>query len=155
QYFLFAFLQYASTFLANFLVVLTAIFDPYLHSPMYFFLANLSFVDFCFSTSAVPKLISDLYSSHNTISFQDCIFQMFVLHVLGGCEMVLLVAMAWDRYVAKRKPLHYLTIMSPQKCILLLIGAWIIGLIHSVTQLAFVVHLPFCSSNEIDSFFLL
>ncbi|XP_049981374.1 LOW QUALITY PROTEIN: olfactory receptor 4F6-like [Alexandromys fortis] len=155
QYFLFAFstISYASIFLGNFSVVLIVIFDPHLHSPMYFLLANLSFVDFCFSTSTVPKLISDLFSRHNTISFQDCIFQMFVLHVLGGCEMVLLVVMAWDRYVAICKPLHYLTIMSPRKCILLLIGAWIIGLIHSVTQLAFIVHLPFCSSNEIDSFY--
>ncbi|XP_049989559.1 olfactory receptor 4F6-like [Alexandromys fortis] len=155
QIFLFACstLSYATIILGNFSIMLTIIFDPHLHSPMYFLLANLSFVDLCFSTSAVPKLISDLYSNHNTISFQGCIFQMFVLHVLGGCEMVLLVAMAWDRYVAICKPLHYLTIMSPRKCILLLIGTWIIGIIHSVAQLAFVVHLPFCSSNEIDSFY--
>ncbi|XP_075819888.1 olfactory receptor 4F15-like [Microtus pennsylvanicus] len=155
QIFLFAFstISYATIFLGNFLVMLTVIFDTHLHSPMYFLLANLSFVDLCFSTTIVPKLISDLYSNDNTISFQGCIFQMFVLHVLGGCEMVLLVVMAWDRYVAICKPLHYLTIMSPRKCILLLIGTWIIGLIHSVCQLAFVVHLPFCSSNEIDSFY--
>ncbi|XP_032758151.1 olfactory receptor 4F6-like [Rattus rattus] len=155
QYFLFAFsiISYATTFLGNFSVVFIVIFDPHLHSPMYFLLANLSFVDFCFSTSTVPKLISDLYSGHSIISIQSCIFQMFVLHLLGGCEMVLLVAMAWDRYVAICKPLYYLTIMNPRMCFLLLIGAWIIGLIHSVAQLAFVVHLPFCASNEIDSFY--
>uniref|UniRef100_A0A8C6HGU3 Olfactory receptor n=1 Tax=Mus spicilegus TaxID=10103 RepID=A0A8C6HGU3_MUSSI len=155
QYFLFAFaiISYAATFLGNFSVVFIVIFDPHLHSPMYFLLANLSFVDFCFSTSTVPKLISDLYSGHSIISIQSCIFQMFVLHLLGGCEMVLLVAMAWDRYVAICKPLYYLTIMNPRMCLLLLIGAWIIGLIHSVAQLAFVVHLPFCASNEIDSFY--
>ncbi|EDL79773.1 olfactory receptor 747 (predicted) [Rattus norvegicus] len=155
QYFLFAFsiISYAITFLGNFSVVFIVIFDPHLHSPMYFLLANLSFVDFCFSTSTVPKLISDLYSDHSIISIQSCIFQMFVLHLLGGCEMVLLVAMAWDRYVAICKPLYYLTIMNPRMCFLLLIGAWIIGLIHSVAQLAFVVHLPFCASNEIDSFY--
>ncbi|XP_027276830.1 olfactory receptor 4F6 [Cricetulus griseus] len=155
QYFLFAFstLSYATIFLGNLSVALTVIFDSHLHSPMYFLLANLSFVDLCFSTSTVPKLIFDLYSSHNTISFQGCIFQMFFLHVMGGCEMMLLVAMAWDRYVAICKPLHYLTIMSPRTCLLLLIGSWIIGLIHSVGQLAFVIHLPFCGSNEIDSFY--
>ncbi|XP_027276832.1 olfactory receptor 4F15-like [Cricetulus griseus] len=155
QYFLFVFstLSYATIFLGNLSVALTVIFDSHLHSPMYFLLANLSFVDLCFSTSTVPKLIFDLYSSHNTISFQGCIFQMFFLHVMGGCEMVLLVAMAWDRYVAICKPLHYLTIMSPRTCLLLLIGSLIIGLIHSVGQLAFVIHLPFCGSNEIDSFY--
>ncbi|XP_059114910.1 olfactory receptor 4F21-like, partial [Peromyscus eremicus] len=76
-----------------------------------------------------------------------------VLYVLEECEMVLLVAMAWDRYVALCKPLHYLTIMSPRMYLLLLIGSWIIGLIHSVAQLAFDAHLPFCGSNEIDSFY--
>ncbi|XP_031229458.1 olfactory receptor 4F6-like [Mastomys coucha] len=155
QYFLFAFaiISYAATFLGNFSVVFIVIFDSHLHSPMYFLLANLSLVDFCFSTSTVPKLISDLYSGHSIISIRSCIFQMFSLHLLGGCEMVLLVAMAWDRYVAICKPLYYITIMNPRMCLLLLIGAWIIGLIHSVAQLAFVVHLPFCASNEIDSFY--
>ena len=76
-----------------------------------------------------------------------------VLHTLGGSEMVLLTAMALDRYVAVWKPLHYLTIMSPRVCLLLLCGAWATGLIHSVVQLAFVVHLPFCGPNEIDSFY--
>ncbi|MBZ3891991.1 Olfactory receptor 4F15 [Sciurus carolinensis] len=98
-------------------------------------------------------MMSDLYSGHNTISFQGCVMQIFVLHVLGGSEMVLLVAMALDRYVAICKPLHYLTIMSPRMCSLLLSGAWLIGIIHSVVQLAFVVHLPFCGPNEIDSFY--
>ncbi|MBZ3875087.1 Olfactory receptor 4F6 [Sciurus carolinensis] len=98
-------------------------------------------------------MISDLYSGHNTISFQGCVMQIFVLHVLGGSEMVLLVAMALDRYVAICKPLHYLTIMSPWMCSLFLSGAWLIGIIHSVVQLAFVVHLPFCGPNEIDSFY--
>ena len=154
QCFLFAFaiISYAATFIGNVSVVFIVTFDPHLHSPMYILLGNLSFVDFCCSTSTVPKLISDLCSGHSIIALQSCIFQMFILHLLGGCEMVLLVAMAWDRYVAICKPLYYLTIMNPRMCLLLLTGAWIIGLIHSVAQLAFVVHLPFCASNEIDSF---
>nr|XP_023414555.1 olfactory receptor 4F15-like [Loxodonta africana] len=144
---------YISIVLGNLLVVFIVIFDLHLHSPMYLLLANLSFIDLCLSTLTVPKMISDLYSGQNTISFQGCVFQIFMLHVLGGSEMVLLTAMAFDRYVAICKPLHYLTIMSPWMCIWLLVGAWIIGVIHSVVQLAFVVHLHFCGPNEIDSFY--
>ncbi|XP_041600618.1 olfactory receptor 4F6-like [Vulpes lagopus] len=155
QHFLLAFstVFYVTIVLGNLLVVFTVTFDPYLHSPMYFLLANLSFIDLCLSTLTVPKMISDLQSGHRTISFQGCVIQIFALHVLGGSEMVLLISMALDRYVAICKPLHYLTIMSPQMCILLLSGAWAVGLIHSVTQLAFVIHLPFCGPNEIDSFY--
>ncbi|XP_059531489.1 olfactory receptor 4F15-like [Myotis daubentonii] len=155
QHFLLAFstVFYVTIVLGNLLVVLTVTFDCHLHSPMYFFLANLSLIDFCLSTLAVPKMISDLYSGHKTITFQGCVIQMFVLHTLGGSEMVLLIAMAFDRYVAICKPLHYLTVMSPQMCILFVSGAWVIGLIHSGVQIAFVVHLPFCGPNEIDSFY--
>ena len=155
QHFLLAFstVFYVTIVLGNLLVVFAVTFDPHLHSPMYFLLANLSFIDLCLSTLTVPKMISDLHSGHKTISFQGCVTQIFVLHTLGGSEMVLLTDMALDRYVAVWKPLHYLTIMSPRVCLLLLCGAWATGLIHSVVQLAFVVHLPFCGPNEIDSFY--
>ncbi|XP_037357679.1 olfactory receptor 4F6-like [Talpa occidentalis] len=155
QYFLLAFstVFYVTIFLGNLLVVLTVTLDPHLHSPMYFLLANLSFIDFCLSSATVPKMISTLSSGLRTISFPGCIMQIFVLHLMGGSEMVLLIAMALDRYVAICKPLHYLTIMNPRMCIFLLSAAWIVGLIHSVVQLAFVVHLPFCGPNEIDSFY--
>ena len=155
QHFLLAFstVFYVTIVLGNLFVVFTVTFDPHLHSPMYFLLTNLSFIDLCLSTLTVPKMISDLHSGHKTISFQGCVTQIFVLHTLGGSEMVLLTAMALDRYVAVWKPLHYLTIMSPRVCLLLLCGAWATGLIHSVVQLAFVVHLPFCGPNEIDSFY--
>ncbi|XP_004694639.1 PREDICTED: olfactory receptor 4F6-like [Condylura cristata] len=155
QYFLLVFstVFYITIFLGNLLVVLTVTFDPHLHSPMYFLLANLSFIDFCLSSATVPKMISNLTSRQKTISFPGCIMQIFVLHLMGGSEMVLLIAMALDRYVAICKPLHYMTIMNPCMCIFLLSAAWIIGLTHSVVQLAFVVHLPFCGPNEIDSFY--
>ncbi|XP_045411233.1 olfactory receptor 4F15-like [Lemur catta] len=155
QHFLLVFsvVFYITIILGNIFIVFAVTYDPHLHSPMYFLLGNLSFIDLCLSTLTVPKMISDLYSGHNTISFQGCVIQIFILHVLGGSEMVLLIAMALDRYVAICKPLHYLTIMSPRMCILLVSGAWVIGLIHSVAQLAFVVHLPFCGPNEIDSFY--
>ncbi|XP_003418754.2 olfactory receptor 4F15-like [Loxodonta africana] len=155
QHFLLAFstVFYVTIVLGNLLVVFTVTFDSHLHSPMYFLLANLSFIDWCLSTLTVPKMISDLYSGQNTISLQGFVIQIFVLHVLGGSEMVLLIAMALDRYVAICKPLYYLTIMSPWMCIWLLVSAWVIGLIHSVAQLAFVVHLHFCGPNLIDSFY--
>ncbi|XP_032758154.1 olfactory receptor 4F15-like [Rattus rattus] len=155
QHFFLAFsvVLYVAIVLGNTLVVFTLAFDQHLHSPMYFLLGNLSFIDLCLSTLTVPKMISDLSSGHNTISFHGCVFQIFVLHVLGASEMVLLIAMAWDRYVAICKPLHYLTIMNPRMCLLLLSGAWIIGFLHSVAQLVFVVHLRFCGPNEIDSFY--
>ncbi|XP_007087549.1 olfactory receptor 4F6-like [Panthera tigris] len=155
QHFLLAFstVFYVTIVLGNLFVVFTVTFDPYLHSPMYFLLANLSFIDLCLSTLTVPKMIHNLCSGYKTISFQGCVIQIFALHVLGGSEMVLLITMALDRYVAICKPLHYLTTMSPQMCILLLSGAWVIGLIHAVVQVAFVVHLPFCGPNEIDSFY--
>ncbi|XP_027426122.1 olfactory receptor 4F21-like [Zalophus californianus] len=100
-----------------------------------------------------PKMISDLFKERKVISFQGCIAQMFFIHVIGGTEMVLLIAMALDRYVAICRPLHYLTIMNFRTCILLLVVAWTIGIIHSLIQLVFVVNLPFCGPNEVDSFY--
>uniref|UniRef100_A0A8C6MZB3 Olfactory receptor n=1 Tax=Mus spicilegus TaxID=10103 RepID=A0A8C6MZB3_MUSSI len=155
QLFLFFFscIFYVASLLGNFLIVLTVTSDPQLQSPMYFLLGNLSIIDLIFCSSTTPKMIYDLFRRHKTISFGGCITQIFFIHAVGGTEMVLLIAMAFDRYVAICKPLHYLTIMSPQKCILILVASWIIGFIHSVTQLSFVVDLPFCGPNELDSFF--
>ncbi|XP_048190137.1 olfactory receptor 4F15-like [Perognathus longimembris pacificus] len=143
---------YVIIILGNLSIVLTVTLDFHLHSPIYFLLGNLSFIDLFLSTLTVPKMISDLFSGHNTISFQGCVIQMFLLHVLGASEMVRLIV-AMERYLAICKPLHYLRIMSPRMCSSLLFGVWVIGLIHSVIQLAFVVHLPLCGPNEIDSFY--
>ncbi|XP_074141199.1 olfactory receptor 4F6-like [Sminthopsis crassicaudata] len=155
QHFLLVFssIFYIAIVLGNLLIVLTVTSDPQLQSPMYFLLANLSCIDMCLSTIVVPKMISDLFYEHKTISFQGCITQIFFIHFMGGIEMVLLISMAFDRYVAICKPLHYLTIMKPRTCIFLQMSACAIGLIHSLTQLAFVVNLPFCGPNEIDSFY--
>ncbi|XP_004609794.1 olfactory receptor 4F15-like [Sorex araneus] len=149
----FSLVLYIIIFLGNLIVVFTVIIDSHLHSPMYFLLANLSFIDLCLSTLTVPKMISDLFSGNKTISFQGCVVQIIGIHILGGSEMVLLISMALDRYVAICRPLHYLTVMNPRMCIVLLCSAWTIGLIHAVAQLAFVVRLPFCGPNEIDSFY--
>ncbi|CAO2579522.1 Olfactory receptor 4F3/4F16/4F29 [Lemmus lemmus] len=139
--------------LGNLLIVLTIVSDHHLHSPMYFLLANLSFIDTGVSSIATPKMIYDLFRKCKVISVNGCITQMFFIHTVGGTEMVLLIVMAYDRYIAICKPLHYLTIMSLRMCIFLLALAWTIGLIHSVAQLAFVVNLPFCGANKMDSFY--
>jgi olfactory receptor len=98
-------------------------------------------------------MICDLFRKHKVISFGGCVTQIFFIHVIGGVEMVLLMAMAFERFVAICKPLHYLTIMSSQVCILFLPAAWGLGIIHSLFQLAFLINLPFCGPNVLDSFF--
>ncbi|XP_014636514.1 PREDICTED: olfactory receptor 4F15-like [Ceratotherium simum simum] len=151
--FLFSSVFYTASLMGNLLIVFSVRADPHLHSPMYFLLANLSFLDLGVCSIAAPKMIYDLFRKHKAISFGGCITQIFFIHAIGGTEMVLLIAMAFDRYIAICKPLHYLTIMSLRVCILILAAAWVLGLVHSVAQLAFDVDLPFCGPNVLDSFY--
>ncbi|XP_034849887.1 olfactory receptor 4F3/4F16/4F29-like [Mirounga leonina] len=151
--FVFSSTFYVTSMMGNSLIMLTVTSDPHLRSPMYFLLANLSFIDLGVSSVTSPKMIYDLFRKRKVISFGGCITQIFFLHVIGGVEIVLLIAMAFDRYVAICKPLHYLTIMSLGMCIFFLVAASMTGLIHSVVQPAFVVNLPFCGSNVLDSFY--
>ncbi|XP_027698427.1 olfactory receptor 4K15-like [Vombatus ursinus] len=146
-------LLYLAIVLGNLLIVLTVILEPLLHTPMYMMLSNLSVLDICLATYATPKMIFDFLAELKTISFEGCMAQIFLLHVFAGGEMVLLVAMAYDRYVAICKPLHYTTIMSLNKCIGLLVASWVIGILHSLSQLAFTINLPFCGPNIVDSYY--
>ncbi|KAL4672012.1 hypothetical protein H8957_010122 [Semnopithecus entellus] len=125
---------------------------PSLGSPMYFFLACLSFVDAVYSTTISPVLVVDLLCDKKTISFPACMGQLFIDHLFGGTDVFLLVVMAYDRYVAICKPLHYLTIMNRQVCILLLVVTVTGGFLHSVFQILVVYSLPFCGPNVIDHF---
>ncbi|XP_032117201.1 olfactory receptor 4K3 [Sapajus apella] len=152
-YFLFFSIVYAATVLGNLLIVLTIASEPHLHSPMYFLLSNLSFIDMSLASFATPKMIADFLSAYKVISFEGCITQIFFLHLLGGAEIVLLISMSFDRYVAICKPLRYLTIMSRRMCVGLVVLSWIVGIFHALSQLAFTVNLPFCGPNEVDSFF--
>ncbi|XP_052580787.1 olfactory receptor 4F15 [Peromyscus californicus insignis] len=151
--FVFTLLFYFASMMDNLVIVLTVTLDAHLNSPLYFLLANLSVIDMVFCSITAPKMICDIFKKHKTISFWGCITQIFFSHAVGGTEMVLLIAMAFDRYVAICKPLHYLIIMSPRVCLFFLVTSWVIGLIHSVVQLVFVVDLPFCGPNTLDSFY--
>uniref|UniRef100_A0A452VLV6 Olfactory receptor n=1 Tax=Ursus maritimus TaxID=29073 RepID=A0A452VLV6_URSMA len=144
---------YVASMTGNILIVFSVTIDPHLHSPMYFLLASLSFTDLGACSATSPKMIYDLFRKRKVISFGGCIAQVFFIHVISGVEMVLLIAMAFDRYVAICKPLHYLTIMSPRMCILFLAAAWALGIIHSLFQLAFIVNLSFCGPNVLGSFY--
>ncbi|XP_059115384.1 olfactory receptor 4A5-like [Peromyscus eremicus] len=143
---------YIVTMVGNLLIVGTVIASPSLDSPMYFFLAFLSLMDAVYSTAILPKLLTDLVCEKKTISFTACLVQLFVEHLFGGAEVFILVVMAYDRYVAICKPLHYLTIMNRQVCILLLLASWAGGFAHALLQVISVYILPFCGPNVIDHF---
>ncbi|XP_068844552.1 olfactory receptor 4A47-like isoform X2 [Capricornis sumatraensis] len=145
-------LIYTVTMVGNLLIVLTVVVSPTLDAPMYFFLGNLSFMDAVYSTTVTPNMITDLFYVRKTISFQACMIQLFTEHLFGGAEILLLVVMAYDRYVAICKPLHYMTIMNQWICILLLLLAWAGGFLHAITHILFFYNLPFCGPNVMDHF---
>ncbi|XP_076982822.1 olfactory receptor 4K2-like [Tamandua tetradactyla] len=144
---------YLITMLGNCLILLTVISTPHLHSPMYLLLSNLSVIDMCLSSFATPKMIVGFLPQHNTISFEGCISQIFFLHLFTGTEIVLLISMSFDRYIAICKPLHYSIIMNQRVCVGLVVTSWTVGFLHTTSQLAFTLYLPFCGPNIVDSFF--
>ncbi|KAM5175950.1 olfactory receptor 4K13-like [Callospermophilus lateralis] len=152
-FFVIFFLVYVAIVVGNLLIVISVIFDNHLHSPMYFLLANLSFFDLCLSSVATPKVIADFLRKRKTISLWGCMVQMFFMRFFGGGEMSLLIAMAIDRYVAICKPLHYQIIMNRRMLIGFLVLSWAVGFIHTTSQMVFLVGLPFCGPNVVDSIF--
>ncbi|NXX75979.1 OR4S2 protein, partial [Urocolius indicus] len=137
----------------NLLIVVTVTSSQRLNSPMYFFLSYLSLVDICYSSVTVPKMIADFLVENKTISFVSCIAQLFGVHFFGCTEIFMLTVMAYDRYVAICRPLHYTTLMTRRVCGWMVMGSWVGGFLHSLVQTLPVTHLPFCGPNKVDHYF--
>ncbi|XP_074838582.1 olfactory receptor 12D1-like [Carettochelys insculpta] len=146
-------LLYMTSVLGNWAIIAVVMAEPRLHTPMYFFLGNLSSLDVCFSTVTVPKMLAGFLSQHQTISFAGCLVQLHFFHLLGSSESVLLAVMAYDRYVAICNPLRYTVVMSPRACLLLAAATWGTGFLHALITTAMAAGLRFCSSNRIHHFF--
>ncbi|XP_038620943.1 olfactory receptor 4C11-like [Tachyglossus aculeatus] len=144
---------YLATLFGNFLIVVTIKTSPTLESPMYYFLTYLSFSDACFSSTTAPKLIVDSLSDKKAISFGGCMTQLFTVHFFGCMEILVLILMAYDRYVAICKPLLYTTIMNQRVCGILVDIGWVVSFLHSSSQLFLTLSLPFCGPNVIDHYF--
>ncbi|XP_062053851.1 olfactory receptor 4D11 [Lepus europaeus] len=151
--FLFLCLVYLTTVLGNLLIMVTVTCESRLHTPMYFLLRNLAVLDICFSSITAPKVLVDLMSKKKTISYTNCMVQVFLFHLLGGADIFSLSVMAFDRYMAISKPLHYVTIMSIRRCTALIAASWVAGFVHSIVQISLLLPLPFCGPNVLDTFY--
>ncbi|XP_010855691.1 putative olfactory receptor 2B8 [Bos indicus] len=143
---------YIFTLLGNTTIIALSYLDPRLHTPMYFFLSNLSFLDMCYTTSIVPQFLVNLSGADKSISFGGCVVQMFISLGLGCTECILLGVMAIDRYAAVCRPLHYTVIMHPRLCALMASASWIIGFANSLLQTVLIFLLPLCGRNKLDHF---
>ncbi|XP_007526437.1 olfactory receptor 4P4-like [Erinaceus europaeus] len=144
---------YVALLVGNVVILISIRCSPLLDQPMYYFLSHLSSMDICYTSSVTPKLIGDLLVERKTISYGSCMFQVFAMHFFGSIEVFILTAMAFDRYVAICKPLHYMVIMNRTKCNLLVLATWAGGALHSFPQFSMIIQLPFCGPNEIDHYF--
>ncbi|XP_029435393.1 olfactory receptor 13C9-like [Rhinatrema bivittatum] len=149
----FFFLFYILAVIGNLLIFITLTLDPVLHTPMYFFLRNLSFLDICFMTVTVPKTLAILMAEDRSISFLGCALQMYFTFFLGSEEFVLLGIMAYDRYVAICNPLHYSTVMNKKRCAHMAVGSWIMCAVLQFGQTSFIFSLSFCRSKVIYHFY--
>ncbi|KAG9468547.1 hypothetical protein GDO78_022514 [Eleutherodactylus coqui] len=143
---------YTVILIGNFLIIVLVLTDVNLHTPMYFFLSNLSFLDLCYSTSILPRMLKDLSSINKVIPYGECVAQMYISLSLGESECVLLVVMAYDRYVAICYPLHYTTIMSKKVCVRLAVSTWICGFLLSISHVALTFNIDTCGHNVINHF---
>ncbi|XP_002713933.3 olfactory receptor 2Y1-like [Oryctolagus cuniculus] len=142
--FVFIFIFYSLTLCGNTTIIALSQLDIRLQTPMYFFLCHLSFLDLCYTTSTVPQLLINLQGPDRTISYGGCVAQLFIVLALGSTESVLLVVMAFDRYAAICRPLHYMAIMYPHLCQALAVVSWLGGFINSLIQTGLMMALPLC-----------
>ncbi|KAM6177863.1 olfactory receptor 9S13-like [Rhynchocyon petersi] len=149
---LFLFL-YVVTVLGNLTMIVVITLDARLHSPMYFFLKNLSFLDLCYSSVIAPKALTNFFSSTKVITFAGCATQLFFFSLMATTETLLLATMAYDRFMAICCPLHYPVTMCPSTCTRLVLGTYCGGCLNSIVQTSLTFHLPYCRSYHIDHFF--
>ncbi|KAL1785345.1 olfactory receptor 10AG1-like, partial [Sigmodon hispidus] len=145
--------MYLTILMCNSIIILLAKSDPTLQTPMYFFLSNFSFLEICYVTATIPRMLMDLYTLKGNISVLACATQMYFVLMLGGTECLLLAAMAYDRYVAICKPLQYALLMNDKVCLHLVAASWISGIPVEIGQTYQIFSLDFCASNRIDHFF--
>ncbi|XP_041517433.1 olfactory receptor 5B12-like [Microtus oregoni] len=146
-------LIYLITLTGNLGMIILILLDSRLHTPMYFFLSNLSLVDFIYASAVTPKVMEGFLTQNKVISYNACATQIFFLIALATVESFLLAAMAFDRHAAVCKPLHYSTSMTSTTCVLIVTCCYINGLLQSSILVAFTFHLSFCHSNVINHFF--
>ncbi|XP_006759295.1 PREDICTED: olfactory receptor 7A10-like [Myotis davidii] len=145
--------MYLITVLGNLLIILAVSSDSHLHTPMYFFLSNLSLVDVCFTSTTIPKMLVNILKQSKIITYKGCITQIYFFILFVMLDDILLTIMAYDRYVAICHPLHYMVIMKPQLCGLLVLVSWIMSALNSFLQGTMVLQLSFCTDLEIPHFF--
>ncbi|XP_066483955.1 olfactory receptor 10A5-like, partial [Tiliqua scincoides] len=144
---------YLLTLIGNMLIMIVTLADQALHSPMYFFLRNLSFLEICYTSVIIPNMLDNFLAEDKTISFIACSFQMSIALITGAAECFLLAAMAYDRYVAICQPLHYVLIMNNKVCFGLVAASWLAGIPVQLGQSVLVFTSCFCDSNKINHFF--
>uniref|UniRef100_A0A8C8SWF5 Olfactory receptor n=1 Tax=Pelusios castaneus TaxID=367368 RepID=A0A8C8SWF5_9SAUR len=145
-------LLYMANLLGNGAIIAVVLVKSQLHTPMYFFLGNLSCLDIFYCTVTVPKMLAGFLYGHQAISFVGCLVQLHFFHFLGSSEAVLLAVMAYDRYTAICNPLHYRLVMSPRACLFLVVATWTSGFLHALMTTVMTSRLPFCGPRHVQHF---
>ncbi|XP_032645252.1 olfactory receptor 2G3-like [Chelonoidis abingdonii] len=144
---------YIVTVAGNVLIIAVVVADQHLHTPMYFFLGNLSFLETCYTSTILPKVLASLQTGDRTISFSGCIVQFYIFGSLASTECLLLSVMSYDRYLAICKPLHYAALMNGRFCLQLTACSWVSGFLAPLPTMLLTSQLTFCSPSEVDHFF--
>ena len=143
---------YLMTLTGNLFIIIVSYLDSHLHTPMYFFLSNLSFLDLCYSTSFIPQLLVNLWGPGKAMSYVGCMTQLYFSLALGSTGCVLLVVMSYDRYAAVCRPLHYTVLMHPRFCHLLAVASWASGFTNSALHSFLTFWVPLCGHRQVDHF---
>ncbi|XP_049639983.1 olfactory receptor 2AP1-like [Suncus etruscus] len=151
--FMLLFLTYIFSIIGNLTIIILTLLDSHLHTPMYFFLRNFSFIEISFTTTFTPRLLYSISTGNKSISFTECLTQYFFAIFLGATEFFLLTAMSYDRYVAICKPLHYTTIMNNRVCIQLVLCSWLSAFLIILVPIIFTSQLKFCASNMLNHYY--